>query len=102
MTAMRDPGLQPERTELAWSRTALGIAVVAALVIRAGVMVDDRALVAAGVLVAVLSGTAMMAGYRRRRSLAQELPQPSPPALMLLLSGSIVFASACAIWAFIR
>ena len=99
---MRDPGLQPERTELAWSRTALGIAVVAALVVRAGIMGNDQALLAAGVLVAVLSGTVMCAGYWRRRGLAQNPPRSSPPALMLLLSGSIVFASACAVWAFIR
>ena len=99
---MRDPGLQPERTELSWSRTALGIAVVAALVIRAGVIAEDRALLAAGVLVAVLSGAALAAGYWRRRGLAEDPPRASPAPLMLLLSGSIMFASVCAVWAFIQ
>lgn len=75
---------------------------IAALVIRAGILAEDRALLAAGLLVAALSGAAMAAGTWRRRGLAQDPPRAPAPALMLLLSSSTVFAAVCAVWAFVR
>jgi uncharacterized membrane protein YidH (DUF202 family) len=58
----RDPGLQPERTALAWNRTALGSAVVGACLLRCGVRCGLPLEVAAGLCaaaVAVLAGVAV-------------------------------------------
>ena len=100
--SLRDPGLQPERTELAWMRTGLGLAVVALLVLRAGVLADDRPLLVSGIVLAVLAVSAMVAGNARRRELAATSPRAASPRLMLFISLAGVFASACAAWVFMR
>jgi len=65
----RDPGLQSERTALAWSRTGLAIAVNAVLALRDGLISDQPALAAAGVALFVLAGVAIAHGAVRRRQL---------------------------------
>ncbi|MCP2163897.1 DUF202 domain-containing protein [Goodfellowiella coeruleoviolacea] len=54
MAADRDPGLQPERTALAWQRTAFTATVLAVLLVRAGVLHAAPLEIAAGVLASVL------------------------------------------------
>lgn len=49
----RDPGLQPERTSLAWQRTGLSGAVVLALLVRDGIVHHAPMALAAGACLAV-------------------------------------------------
>lgn len=70
MTAARDPGLQPERTALAWSRTMLLIAANAGLFVRSGLMADDRAVLGFGIALALVGAWVGWLAHRRRFALA--------------------------------
>ncbi|MGF1724778.1 DUF202 domain-containing protein [Photobacterium nomapromontoriensis] len=47
---MRDPGLQPERTEMSWLRTELVMCVVGIALIRVGILTHSLWLTAVGIL----------------------------------------------------
>lgn len=78
--AVRDPGLQPERTRLAWRRTTLSFTVVAVLAVRATL---HRSGGAAGVLALAVCCALWMGflalAHRRIRSLIPARPAPLPP-----------------------
>jgi uncharacterized membrane protein YidH (DUF202 family) len=83
--ATGDPGLQPERTALAWTRTALAIAVNALLSLRSGFVAGEPWLVAVGVLLFAASGTVVAIGTVRRRQLSGERLVITPPAGALVV-----------------
>ncbi|GAA1503473.1 uncharacterized membrane protein YidH (DUF202 family) [Agromyces terreus] len=94
----RDPGMQPERTALAWSRTGLAIAVNAVLVLRDGLSSSQPALSTAGVALFVLAAVAVAHGAVRRRQLdaRREIIPPSPVA-MLGVAATVLLAAVAGI-----
>lgn len=89
---VRDPGLQPERTRLAWRRTTLTCTVVAALAARQGI--EDE-VTAGGVLAMGLSALAWMGfllvANRRIRAMGGARP---PVALTV---GGALAAAVCTV-----
>ncbi|WNV85181.1 DUF202 domain-containing protein [Umezawaea sp. Da 62-37] len=63
----RDRGLQRERTDLAWRRTALSAATCAVLLLHAAAREGWGAHLVPGVLVLVVAAVAALAGGRVRR-----------------------------------
>ncbi|MFI1017226.1 DUF202 domain-containing protein [Streptomyces sp. NPDC020965] len=92
-TAVRDPGLQPERTRLAWRRTTLSFTVVAVLAVRQGLNGDGPD--AAGIVAVALSVLVwlgfLLVTHGRIRVLGAG---PRPPALS---TGAALAAAGCAV-----
>lgn len=67
---MREPGLQSERTALAWRRTALGVLANALRLIRAGLLGDHTLPLASGPLLLGAAGATQCLSAWRRRELS--------------------------------
>ena len=79
---MRDPGLQAERTALAWHRTALTLFVNAALTLRAGISDHEPLATALGAGLLLSTALAVLFGALRGRRLARgDVRAVSPLAL---------------------
>jgi uncharacterized membrane protein YidH (DUF202 family) len=104
-TALFDPGLQPERTLLAWRRTSAAVAAAGAVVARAAAhWVGDAAAWVAlgGALVAALTWVAATVRYRRlHRSLTRTgegHPEPAGPAVAALTLALVCLSVGGALW----
>ncbi|WP_200843944.1 DUF202 domain-containing protein [Pantoea sp. 18069] len=91
---MRDPGLQPERTALAWNRTALSMLVVAAAWLKIGTESHRLEIVITGAF--LLSGAvfAWVIGMMRRNALLRVTAVMTPSGH--LLAALALGAGACA------
>ena len=78
-----DPGLQPERTALAWRRTALALCVGSLLAVRIlGIALGTWAMIPAGAGVLAAVGVLVAAHHRHKRTVRVLLnPGGDPPAL---------------------
>jgi uncharacterized membrane protein YidH (DUF202 family) len=86
----RDPGLQPERTALAWSRTGFAVLVNALLALRSGWAVQSVPIMGLGVVLLVSCAGAIAYGAVRRRRLAAGTRPLAPPALAIWVAAAVM------------
>lgn len=98
---MRDPGLQGERTGLAWNRTGLSLGVNALLALRTGWVGGHGILTVVGVLLLLSAAAVVVYGNRRSRALSahdSHLPSlAASPASMGLTAVATLIACAAGV-----
>ncbi|UGQ13069.1 DUF202 domain-containing protein [Yinghuangia sp. ASG 101] len=95
-----DPGLQPERTRLAWSRTALAFLANGGLVLHAGHRADHRAWLLPGAAVIALSALVYAVGELRYRRVGAAVRANTPvagAALVATAAAAAVFTALMAV-----
>lgn len=98
---MWDPGLQPQRTALAWGRTGLAMIVNALLVLRLGINAGDRPVEYLGIGFLAISGGMLLIGEGRRRQLAK-MPAGATPRVMTCCVVCVVLVSLTSVVAMMR
>jgi hypothetical protein len=89
-----DPGLPPQRTALAWSRTALNLLVNALLALKAGFERQQRLLLLLGLLLLAAAAAGMLCGAWRRRQLLGEQGVHAPPRWLMLGTVGVTWLAA--------
>lgn len=92
---MRDPGLQPERTSLAWGRTGWASAVIAVVCARAAVTGHGTPFRALAILVGFVSlAVALACGFRGRELRVFGMSARPRPFVMIWISVWLSLLSA--------
>ncbi|MFJ1916465.1 DUF202 domain-containing protein [Streptomyces sp. NPDC088147] len=95
---VRDPGLQPERTRLAWRRTTLSCTVVAVLAARQAIHGGATAAGLAGAALSALVWLAFLAvAHRRTLALAAAVPGPLPSRAAIAAAGCTILLALFAV-----
>ena len=92
----RDPGLQAERTALAWSRTALALLANSLLILRSGWVTERTTITALGLVLLIAAAGLHWHGAWRHR----ELVSPNgavAPRTAVMEATAIVTLAVCAI-----
>ncbi|MCD0447310.1 DUF202 domain-containing protein [Glycomyces sp. A-F 0318] len=97
MTAPLDPGLQAERTLLAWRRTCLAVGVVGVVAARFAAEALGAAAVALGALGAVLAAATHLAAMRRYRR-ARSRGAADARALGMLTAAVLAVGLGCGLY----
>ncbi|MFF2653487.1 DUF202 domain-containing protein [Streptomyces sp. NPDC058045] len=94
----RDPGLQPERTRLAWRRTTLACTVAGVLAAKACLRggLEPVPTLAGGVCLLLIVGFLAVADRRIRRLAAPGTPRPFTPRTALLATACTIAMACCA------
>ncbi|CAN7769489.1 DUF202 domain-containing protein [Variovorax sp. LjRoot84] len=96
---MRDPGLQPERTVLAWGRTALSVLVNAALYLRLGLEGHRWGLTLSGVFLLLGACLLRWIALRRRNELDAGGVATAPSSGLMSVTVCLVLVSAASAFA---
>lgn len=98
----RDPGLQPERTRLAWHRTALAMGACALLQVREALLSEEPLSLAAAMALSVAAAGLLLTGRKRVQELELTV-HGAPAAWMIKVAwGCTVVAAGAVGWAMSR
>jgi uncharacterized membrane protein YidH (DUF202 family) len=89
-----DPGLQGERTALAWNRTALAIAVSAVLELRISWSLEQHVVTALAAALLISAAVTFVHGSHRRRQLLRGGTPPRAHSIWIGLTASAALLAA--------
>jgi hypothetical protein len=88
-----DPGLQPQRTTLAWTRTAIGCGALTGFLVRHAVVTGRLVDMVAAALTATMTVLVLVLGRRRRDRIRANLAADRSPVVPHSVAAVTVLAS---------